>query len=147
LSKMWEPTCLQVLRRNYAAWVASVMAVWKFWLERSGCSIRWREMYCSLPLDIVSFFIDLCIESHSQNAGGGFGKKIVQDIYRRHRAKSGKRSEWDLNMSWKLVAGHNQSNCNNPSDQHFVNSSLLCSGHMNTESSFTNPFTSKLCHY
>lgn len=80
LSKMWEPKCLQVLRRNYAAWVASVMAVWKFWLERSGCSIRWREMYCSLPLDIASFFIDLCIESHSQNAGGGFGKKILQDI-------------------------------------------------------------------
>jgi hypothetical protein len=36
-------------------------------------------MYCSLPLDIVSFFLDLCIESHSENAGGGFGKKIVQD--------------------------------------------------------------------
>lgn len=80
LSKMWEPKCLQVLRRNYTAWVASAMAVWKFWLERTGCSIRWREMYCSLPLDIVSFFLDLCIESHSQNAGGGFGKKIVQDI-------------------------------------------------------------------
>jgi hypothetical protein len=143
LSKMWEPKCLQVLRRNYAAWVASAMAVWKFWLERTGCSIRWREMYCSLPLDIVSFFLDLCIESHSQNAGGGFGKKIVQDI--------GGTEPWVgsvLNEIWLWVGRLLLATTNLTAViLHFVNSSLHCSGNMNTQSSFTTPFTSKLCHY